>query len=48
MACFFLFGIVRDERRGRGAIGDRALLEVKQADQGPALPATRKPVPMFP
>ncbi|EGZ70263.1 hypothetical protein NEUTE2DRAFT_130267 [Neurospora tetrasperma FGSC 2509] len=27
-------------------IGDRALLE-KQADQGPALLATRKPVPMF-
>ncbi|EAA34125.1 hypothetical protein GE21DRAFT_2961 [Neurospora crassa] len=27
-------------------VGDRALLE-KQADQGPALLATRKPVPMF-
>ncbi|KAL0470418.1 hypothetical protein QR685DRAFT_571541 [Neurospora intermedia] len=27
-------------------IGDRALLE-KQADQGPALLATRKPIPMF-
>ena len=27
-----------------GGRGDRALLE-EQADQGPALPATRKPVP---